>query len=62
MSRPRPVYGHPIREIGDAPRDQSNKYAFVFSDNIEDWYGRSTEKRRKQKEYFHASKKKNLKH
>jgi len=58
MSRPRPTYGRPINEIGDPPRDQSNKYAFVFSENIEDWYGRSGEKRKKQVEYYHKRRQK----
>jgi len=57
MSRPRPTYGYPIKEIGDPPRDATNKYAFWFSDDIRDWYGTSAKRREKQKEYFHANKK-----
>ena len=48
MSRPRPIFGRPITEIADLPRDQSDKYAFVFSDNINDWFGRVGKKSEKQ--------------
>jgi len=43
-------------EFGDPPRDQSNKYAFIFSDDIKDWYGRGSKRREKQLEYYHANK------
>ncbi len=56
MTTKRPSYGRVIKETGEPPRDQSNRYSFWFSDDINDWYGLSKRKRQKQVAYYHARK------